>query len=147
MTVKNHYRKHLYALIVFSLLSLLLSGCSFSSPEKTAEKYFSAVKAGDAEKAIQCFIPSVRAQYELGFKISDRLFGGVLGNNSESIWNALLGTTNYEYYKDYDFETSWTDYSDSTHATVYVDVYVNGALKKTTQVRCTEIDGDWYIEQ
>lgn len=123
---------------------LLLTACGSSgSPEKTVGKFFGAVKSGDVDKAIECFMPTIQEQYKAGIAIADGLFG----IDSRALLSAVLGTANIDAYRNYDFKVSGSTKTDGDHATVSVDVYIDGSINSTTSVRCIEIDGKWYIEQ
>lgn len=128
---------------------VVLSACgNSSSPERTAEKYFSAVKAGDLDKAMSCFTPAIQEQYKAALSLSNTLFGSFgLGLDSGSLLGGLVGAANTDAYKNYDFKVSGSAKTDDTHATVTVDVYIDGNKNSTTTVYCIKIDGEWYIEK
>ena len=129
------------------VLSMVSCGIS-SSPEKTTEAYFSAVKGGDVETAIGYLTPAKQKQFKAAYSVSNTLLGGfgLGGLDTESILGAYMGTTNAEYYKNYEFKISEVTKTDDSHSIVYVDVYVDGELKTTTPMKCTKIDGKWYVE-
>ena len=136
-------------MILPAVLVLSMASCGISSsPEKTIEAYFSAVKGGDVEKAIEYLTPAKQKQFEAAYSLSNKLFGlvGMDGLDTESILGAYMGTTNAEYYKNYEFKISDVTKTDDSHSIVYVDVYVDGELKTTTPMKCTKIDGKWYVE-
>lgn len=126
------------------ILAMALTACGItSSPERTTEKFFSAVKSGDIDKSIECFTPVIQEQYKAALAVSNALFGIDTG----ALLGGVLGTINVDYYADYDFKVVGTSKTDDTHAVVTVDVYVDGSLDSTTTVSCLKIDGAWYIEE
>ena len=130
--------------VILMIIALALTACgTISSPERTAEKFFGAVKAGDIEKSIECFTPSAQAQYKAGLAISDALFH----IDSGALLNGVLGWANASEYENYDFKVVGTKEIDSTHAIVTVDVYVDGQKDWSDQVQCVKLEGKWYIEQ
>ncbi len=126
------------------IIALALTACgTVSSPERTTEKFFGAVKAGDIDKSIECFTPSIQEQYKAVLAISNKVFG----IDSGALLNGVLGTVNASTYDNYDFKVVDSSETDSTHAIVTVDVYVDGQKESSTQVYCVKLEGEWYIEQ
>ena len=135
-------------LVIITLTVVLTSCGSSSSPERTAEKYFSAVKAGDLDKAMECFTPAIQEEYKAALSLSNTLFGSFgLGIDSGSILGGLVGAANTDAYKNYDFKVSGSTKTDDTHASVSVDVYIDGNKNSTTTIYCVKIDNEWYIEK
>lgn len=142
-------KKFIIVILAITMIVAILPACgSPSSPERTADKYFRAVKNGDLDKAIECFTPAMQAQYEASMSFSDTLFGLFgIGVDSDAILGGIVGMANTDAYKNYDFKVSGSTKTDSDHATVSVDVYIDGKKASTTMVYCVEIDGEWYIEE
>ena len=142
-------RKFIIFIFAVIMIVAILPACgSSSSPERTADKYFSAVKTGDLDKAIECFTPAIQAQYKASMSLSDTLFGLFgIGVDSDAILGGVVAMANTDAYNNYDFKVSGSTKTDSDHATVSVDVYIDGKKASTTMVYCVEIDGEWYIEE
>ena len=135
-------RRVVIILIIAAMLGCLTACGSNSSPKKVAQTYFNAVKAGDLEKAIECFTPAEQAQYKSMLAISNALFGV----DSGALLNGLVGTMLPDDYRNYDFKASDVNKKDSEHAEVTVDIYINGKKQDSTTAYCTKIDGKWYLE-
>lgn len=103
--------------------------------------FFESLKSGDSEKAIKCFTPTIQKQFQLAVDIAGLIFG----NNLDSIVDGIIGISTSSSYSNYDFIISGTDEIDESHATVYVDVYINGQISERTTVECIRYDGEWYI--
>lgn len=141
---RNNRSTALMLALIAVLFAMALTACGItSSPERTTEKFFSAVKSGDIDKAIECFTPVVQKQYQAALAVSDKLFG----IDSGALLGGLIGTINVDYYADYEFKVVGATETNDTHAVVTVDVYVDGSLDSTTTVSCIKIDGAWYIEE
>lgn len=142
-------KKLMIVIFAITMIVAILPACgSQSSPERTVDKYFSAVKTGDLDKAIECFTPAMQAQYEAAMSFSDTLFGLFgISTDSDAILGGIVGMANTDAYKNYNFKVSGSTKTDSDHATVSVDVYIDGEKTSTTMVYCVKIDGEWYIEE
>ena len=137
-------KKIIAALLVLVTFVMMLSACgNSSSPEKTAETFFAAVKSGDIDKAIGCYTPVIQEQYKAGISIANSIFN----IDSSTLLNAILGTANANAYVNYDFKVVGSAKTDDERAVVSVDVYVDGSKKMTTNLQCVEIGGEWYIEK
>lgn len=123
------------------LLTIFLSGCGNSSAKKVVDKYFSAVKSGDFDKAIECFSPAMQSQLEASKALADSLFNV----DSGAIFNGLVGIVNPQEYADYEFKPVSETIIDDTHTAVIVEIKTGGSID-TTEVNCIKIDGQWYIE-
>ena len=93
------------------LLTIFLSGCGNSSAKKVVDKYFSAVKSGDFDKAIECFSPAMQSQLEASKALADSLFNV----DSGAIFNGLVGIVNPQEYADYEFKPVSETIIDDTH--------------------------------
>ncbi len=142
-------RKGVRILLICFLCSIVFAGCGAnSSPKKITEKFFSGVKSGDIDKSIECMVPSTQEAWKAGMSFSDTLFGAFgINVDSNALLNGLLGMTNADYYKDYEFKVVDTTKTDKTHALVTVDVLDKGEPVTQTTVSCVLIDGKWYIEK
>lgn len=139
---KRAFSATIALVLLIAVLACTLSACGgTSSPKAVTETFFSAVKAGDLEKAIECFTPSAQAQYKAMLAVSDALFGVDTG----SILGGIVGYANEQEYKSYSFKVKDVNKTDDSHATVSVDVIVNGQKNRTTSVSCVRIDKKWYI--
>ena len=136
-------KRRLGIIILISLISIMFSSCgNFSTPERIAQDYFDAVKAGDTKGAIECMIPMVQEQFEA----SNSILSGLFGVDAESILSSILGTTNYDYYSNYDFEVSGTKMIDDSHAAVTGNVFIDGELSERDTIDCVKIGDKWYID-
>lgn len=142
-------KKRILVLLICLLCSIVFTGCGVgSSPEKVTEKFFSGVKSGDIDKSIECMAPSVQEGWKAGMSLSNTLFSAFgVSIDSSALLNGLMGMTNAEHYKNYDFKVVDTSRFDETHAVVTVDVLDNGKKITSTTVPCVLIDGKWYIER
>lgn len=142
-------KRMITVLLALGMLALLLSACGAgSSPERVVKTYFEAVKAGDLEKAISCFQPSVQRQYEAATSLSDSLIGAFGVNiDSSTLLGGLVGLVNSDTYRDYEFQVSGVRQSGDTRAVVEVVVRIGGNETGTTTVQCVRIDGQWYLEK
>lgn len=145
MRVSGNIRRAIAAALLAAVILGCLSGCgSTSSPKKVTQSFFSAVKSGDMEKAIECFQPSVQEQYKAVMALYSAFAGGADVN---AILGGIVGGVNSEEYKNYSFKVSDVQNTDSEHAKVTVDVSNGGAKQTSTTVYCIKIDGKWYIEK
>ena len=136
-------------ILIIIMLAMLLTSCGkSSSPERLVEKFFEAVKAGDMETSMACFAPNIQQEYDAGVSISNSILG-LFGLNldSGSLLNWIIGATNLDAYKNYDFKVTGSTMTDKTHARVNVDVYIDGKKSTTTTMSCIKIDGEWYLEK
>lgn len=111
------------------------------------QKYFDAVKAGDTEGAIACFTPSfqqkIQSMNALGGMFSEALFG----MDASGLMNGFLGYADAEEYQNYDFEATDVVVSDDEHASVTVEIYIDGELDSTTEIKTVKYQDEWYIEE
>lgn len=136
--------KRMLLFVIVVALGFNISGCvSTSTPEKVTKTFFEAVKAGDLDKAVECYTPAIKAQYEAGLAITDGLFGF----DSGAILGGLIGFANVDTYENYDFKISGTEMTDDEHATVSVDVYIDDVFSSSTHINCVKYDGVWYIAE
>ena len=119
----------------------MVSGCGNTSAKGVTAKYFAAVKAGDFDKAIECFTPAVQSQMEASKALAD----GIFGVDSGAMLNGLMGMINPQEYANYQFTPVDEKKTDDSHAVVEVEVKTGGGSGSTV-VHCVKIDGQWYIE-
>lgn len=141
-----------YGIRIFIMLILfvtLMTGCA-QDAEKGArnvtQKYFDALKAGDGEGIIACFLPSVQQEYQLGTAVGGVIGGALFGNDASGLANGFLGYATGGEYQNYDFKATDIVVSDDEHAVVTVEVYIDGVLDNTTEIKTEKYQDEWYIQ-
>lgn len=132
------------------LLAVILTGCQ-SNPEdevrKVAQTYFDAVKIGDVEKAISCATPAIQKEMEQALKLSGFISEAVFGQNANDLITSFLGISAAGEYDNYEFKATDVKFTDDEHATVTVEVYIDGSLDQETKLYTVKYQDEWYIEK
>ena len=132
------WKNKVLLLMMMIMLTTVVSGCGNSSAKQVVEKYFKAVKAGNLDKAIECFTPDVQ-------EVTKTFTDGMFGEDGGAMLNELIGSIYPQEYADYEFKPVSETKTDDTHTVVTVEVNAGGSTVKT-EVHCIRIDGKWYIE-
>lgn len=135
---KGTRSKNALLIMMIFMIATIVSGCGNSSAKQVTEKYFKAVKAGDLDKAIECFTPDVQ-------EVTKAFTDGMLGEDGGAMLNELMGSIFPQEYEGFEFKAVSEDKTDDKHAIVTVEVNAGGSTAKT-EVHCIKIDGKWYIE-
>ena len=138
---KNLRRILVLALAIVLLCSLTACG-ERSSPQKTVEGFFKAVKSGELDKAVTYFTPSLQKQYQAILSLSNALFGIDAG----PLLEGLVAFASDAAISDYSFKVTQTERS-GDRATVTVVISLNGSAQQTTEISCVKMDREWYIEK
>lgn len=143
--------KYEFNIIVILILCVaLITGCTPDSETQArdvVQKYFDALKAGDTEGATKCFTPAVQESYQTA-----KEFGGILSESLLKIdlsvfMNSILGYFNEDAYQSYGFKATDAVLSDDEHAVVTVEVYIEGKLNQTTEIKAVKYQDEWYVEE
>lgn len=137
-------------ILILALCVALMAGCAQNAEKKArdvTQRYFDAVKEGDIEGAIGCFTPAVQQSIQ-----SMNTLGGLLGNvffgvDASSLTNGFIGYATKNEYQNYDFKATDVVMDDDEHATVTVEVYIDGELNSKTEVKTVKYQDEWYIKE
>ena len=140
-------KKRIIEVLLVVLMSLCLVSCG-AKPEDTVTKFFSAVKSGDVDTCIECFVPSIQEQWKLGMAAGDAIgsFFGIEASTSELL-SSLIGIVNDDYYQNYEFAVGEAEYSGDDKAVVPVEVTDAGEYITTTEIELLKIENEWLIRK
>ena len=111
------------------------------------EYFFESVKSGDTSDAIECFTPAFQEQYNGVLKASGLVLSVIGLPDVTGLVNPFIGLNDQYAYREYEFKVREPVLSDDKKSgKVAVDVYVQGELYKTTEIKVTKYHGKWYIE-
>lgn len=130
---------------VFLLFSLKKS--DEQQAREIVEYFFESVKSGDTSGAIECFTPAFQEQYNGVLKASGLVLSVIGLPDVTGLVNPFIGLNDQYAYREYEFRVREPVLSDDKKSgKVAVDVYVQGELYKTTEIKVTKYHGKWYIE-
>ncbi|MCI8281258.1 MAG: DUF4878 domain-containing protein [Lachnospiraceae bacterium] len=136
--------------MILVLCSVLMVGCAQSlekGSRDVVEKYFDTLKAGDIEGTISCYTPAVQQQFQAASE-----FGGIVGEalfgvDASGLVNGFAGYANAAEYQNYDFKVTNVTAEDDEHGVVTVEVYIDGELDRSTEIRTVQYQDKWYVAE
>lgn len=141
------------AVLLFSVMMVLLSGCLFKSDEeKIRDRMISfqdAYNAGDMEEVLACFDAKTRNTYQSAFNIGNALIGGLTGFSVEIGDMFGLGIAVMAEGDILDFVAMDINIISETKAIVTVTcVYQDRDYSDTGDATFTLVKekGDWFIK-
>lgn len=139
------------AILLSVLIVVVLTGCQRNpeeGPREIAQTYFDAVKKGDVDKALSCYVPEVQQAIETGKDLSGLLSGKLFGGDVTDLGQSFMGAAAAEKYKNYEFKATGVKFMDDkgTKATVTVEVYIDDKLDREIKVSTVKYQDEWYID-
>jgi len=142
--------KRLCCFIAAVLMGLICCGCTSEEdgPKEVVQRYFNALKAGDAKGARECFTPAVQQQYDFYTSLGGLMSLMLTGIDGSSLVDGFTSYATKDAYKNCTFIVDDVVFSDDVHEHALVHVSVEGAtgdIPSEDTLRTVKYNDQWYV--
>ena len=140
-------KKKSIGLALIITMAMVLTACTNSSPQKTAQKYLNALVAGDVKTLENCKLPLSQSissvSKEAARGITNWMFDIDFSGDSMDATSGVL--LSYVFFG-YDFKVTDAEI-DGKKAKVFFDIYIDDILSSSKEyLPLTQYNGDWYVD-